>query len=330
MADIREVAKRANVSPSTVSRVLGGTTRVAEEKRARVLAAIDELDYRPNVSAQSLKGIRTRTIGLVIPNVRNLVLPAAIRGVEDVARNHGYAVVLCNTDEDSEKEQFYIKTLKSRLIDGFLFTTAKINSHNIKELQAEGFPVMLLLRELDEQSHAVVLDHYNGAYQATNYLLSRGLKKIGLVNGSLDIKLYNERYAGYRSALKEAGLKVPDEAVVHGIDGGIEAYRAATRILLNRVDIDAFFATSDDKALGVMRAIKDLGLSIPGDISVIGFDNADIALLLDPPLTTVAQSLYEMGAAACQQLIEMIEAHQPVPPQIQRFPAEVVIRNSVK
>ncbi|HAK74242.1 MAG TPA: LacI family transcriptional regulator, partial [Sporomusaceae bacterium] len=128
------------------------------------------------------------------------------------------------------------------------------------------------------------LDHYNGAYQATNYLLSRGLKKIGLVNGSLDIKLYDERYAGYRSALKEAGLKVPDEAVVHGIDGGIEAYRAATRILLNRVDIDAFFATSDDKALGVMRAIKDLGLSIPGDISVIGFDNADIALLLDPPL----------------------------------------------
>ncbi|HAK74243.1 MAG TPA: LacI family transcriptional regulator, partial [Sporomusaceae bacterium] len=104
MADIREVAKRANVSPSTVSRVLGGTTRVVEEKRARALAAIDELDYRPNVSAQSLKGIRTRTIGLVIPNVRNLVLPAAIRGVEDVARNHGYAVVLCNTDEDSEKE----------------------------------------------------------------------------------------------------------------------------------------------------------------------------------------------------------------------------------
>ena len=189
---------------------------------------------------------------------------------------------------------------------------------------------MLLLRELDQQSHAVVLDHYNGAYQATNYLISRGLSKIGLINGSLELKLYVDRYAGYKCALEEAGLKAPDEAVIHGVNDGLAAYRVATRILLNRIPVDAFFATTDDKALGVMRAIKDLGRSVPGDISVMGFDDADIALLLDPPLTTVAQPLYEMGAMACEQLIQMIEAKQPFEPKIQRFPPQVVIRNSVK
>lgn len=329
MSDIKEVAKKANVSPSTVSRVIGGKIPVAEETKNRVLAAIAELHYRPNVIAQGLKGISTKTIGLVIPNVRSLVFPAAIRAIEDVAKKNGYVVVLCNTDEDFEQEKFYIETLRSRLVDGFIFSTARPGAQNILDLETEGFPVVLLLRQLERRVNAVVLDNFNSSYQAVKYLISRGLSKIGLINGSLELTLYQERFAGYKRALEEAGLPLPEKAIIHGIVGGEDAYLATTRILQTGVSVDSFFATNDPKALGAMRAVKDQGLSIPGDISIMGFDNLDIAPLLDPPLTTVAQPFYEMGAKACERLINMIENKRPEKPKIDVLPAKVIVRGSV-
>lgn len=329
MSDIKEVAKKANVSPSTVSRVIGGKIPVAEETKNRVLAAIAELRYRPNVIAQGLKGISTKTIGLVIPNVRSLVFPAAIRGIEDIAKKNGYVVVLCNTDEDFEQERFYIETLRSRLVDGFIFSTARPGAQNILDLEAEGFPVVLLLRQLERRVSAVVLDNFNSSYQAVKYLISRGLTKIGLINGPLELTLYQERFAGYKKAMEEAGLPLPMAAIVHGIEGGEDAYLATTRILETGVHIDSFFATNDPKALGAIRAVKDYGLSVPGDISIMGFDNLDIAPLLDPPLTTVAQPFYEMGAKACERLINMIENKRPEKPKIDVLPAKVIVRGSV-
>lgn len=329
MADIREVAKMANVSPSTVSRVLGGKVPVAEETKNKVLAAIAELNYRPNIVAQSLKGARFRSIGLIVPNVRSLVFPAAIRGIEDVAMKHGYIVVLCNTDEDSEQERAYIEGLRSRLVDGFIFSTARPDYKNIKALEAENFPMVLLIRQMGLSTNAVVVDNFGGAYQATKYLISRGLKRIGLINGSLDIQLYQERFEGYKKAMEEGRLPLPDGAVLHGVYGWEDAYRETRRMLDDGIKVDAFFATNDPKAAGVMRAIKDSGLSIPQDISVMGFDNIDIAPLLDPPLTTVAQPFYKMGAKACEQLIRIIEGKRRSKPKIETFPAKLVIRGSV-
>ncbi|WP_312197772.1 LacI family DNA-binding transcriptional regulator [Anaerospora hongkongensis] len=329
MSDIKEVAKRANVSPSTVSRVIGGKIPVAEETKNRVLAAIAELNYRPNIIAQGLKGISTKTIGLVIPNVRSLVFPAAIRGIEDIAKKNGYVVVLCNTDEDFEQEKFYIETLRSRLVDGFIFSTARAGAQNIMELETEGFPVVLLLRQLEDCVNAVVLDNFNSAYQAVKYLISRGLRSIGLINGPLELTLYEERFAGYKKAMAEAGLALPEQAIVHGIEGGEDAYLATKDILKTGVKVDAFFATNDPKALGAMRAVKDYGLAVPNDISIMGFDNLDFAPLLDPPLTTVAQPFYEMGAKACQRLISIIEEKKNEKPQIDILAAKVIVRGSV-
>ncbi|MDR3592514.1 MAG: LacI family DNA-binding transcriptional regulator [Negativicutes bacterium] len=330
MGDIREVAKMANVSPSTVSRVLGGKVPVAEETKNKVLAAIAELNYRPNMVAQSLKGGRFRSIGLIIPNVRSLVFPAAIRGIEDVAMKHGYIVVLCNTDEDQEQEKAYIEGLRSRLVDGFIFSTARPDYQNIKALEEEGFPLVLLLRQMGSQAHAVVVDNFDGAYQATQHLIARGLKRIALINGSLDIQLYQERFHGYKQAMDEAWLPLPDGAVLQGIYGWEDAYRETMGLLSAGTKVDAFFATNDPKAAGVMRAVKDFGLSIPGDISVMGFDDSDIAPLLDPPLTTVAQPFYKMGAKACEQLIKVIEGKRRPKPKIDVFPAKLVVRGSVK
>lgn len=329
MTDIREVAKRAGVSPSTVSRVVGGLVTVAPATKSKVIAAIAELNYRPNMVAQRLKGGSLKSIGLIIPNVRSLVFPAAIRGIEDVATSHGYIVVLCNTDEDPQQEKAYIEGLRSRFIDGFIFSTARPDYQNIKELQADNFPLVLLIRQMDNTADAVVVNNFDGAYQATKYMIGRGLKRIGLINGPMDIPLYQERFRGFSQALAEAGLPLLTDAVVHGVYGWEDGYQVTMDLLRKGIHVDSIFATSDPKALGVMRAVKDFGLNVPKDISVMGFDNSDIAPLLDPPLTTMDQPFYEMGAKACDSLIKIIEGTRASKPKVDVLPAELVIRGSV-
>lgn len=330
LTNIKEVAKLAGVSASTVSRVLTGNIPVAEDTKERVLEAVKQLNYQPNVLAQGLKGARIKTIGLIIPNVRNLVFPAAIRGIEDTANQHGYSVVLCNTDESVEKEKFYIDSLRRRLIDGFIFSTARPGYEHIDELKREGFPVVSLLRHHGNKIDAIVLDNFTGAYEATRYMLSRGLKRLAFINGWMDITLYQQRFKGFQKAMEDAGVKILPDLVVHNIDGWEDGYQAMASLLASGRRIDGVFAASDPKALGVIRAIKDFGLSIPDDISVMGFDNLDLAPLADPPLTTVAQPFYEMGAKACERLIHIIEANQKPKARLVMMPPELVIRKSVR
>lgn len=329
LVNIKEVAKAAGVSASTVSRVLTGNVPVSAEAKARVLDAVEKMNYLPNAVAQGLKGGSLHTIGLVIPNVRSLVFPAAIRGIEDTAGQHGYTVVLCNTDENIDKERYYIKSLRQRLIDGFIFSTARPGHEYLLDLASEGVPVVFLIRQLGKSVDTVTLDNEGGAYEATRYMLSRGLKKISLINGSLDLPLYKHRYDGYRRALGEAGVTEPAGLVVHGISGWDDGYLVMKEMLEQKNVPDAVFATSDPKAMGVIRAIRDAGLQVPQDISVMGFDNLDFAALLDPPMTTVAQPFYEMGVKACQRLIHLIENGPGKNVEIDVLPAELVIRKSV-
>jgi len=293
------------------------------------MAAVEKMNYQPNAFAQGLKGGRIQTIGLVIPNVRSLVFPAAIRGIEDTAGQHGYTVVLCNTDENIEKERFYIENLRRRLIDGFIFSTARPGHEYLLDLPSEGVPVVFMIRQLGKSINTVVLDNEGGAYEATRYMLSRGLKKIALINGSLELPLYRHRYEGYLRALQEAGAVEPADMVVHGISGWDDGYQVMKELLEKRHRPDAVFATSDPKAMGIIRAIRDIGLRVPQDISVMGFDNLDFSSQIDPPLTTVAQPFYEMGVRACRRLIQMIEKGQNSRPKVEVLSAQLVIRKSV-
>lgn len=331
MVNIKEVAKQAGVSPSTVSRVLTGNIPVSADARQKVLDAVKELDYQPNPLAQGLKGGRIKTIGLFIPNVRDLVFPAAIRGIEDTAKQHGYTVILCNTDDNEAKELSYIHSLQRRFINGFILSTARMNSTHLCKLQEEKFPVVYLIRHLgDEGLDAVVLDNFDGAYQAASYLLKQGYRKIALINGDIDVLLYQERFAGYQKAHCEAEVPLEDALIVHNVKGWHDSERVVKDMLAAGMRPDAIFATSDPKAIGVMRAVKDFGLKIPDDISVIGFDDSDIAALLDPPLTTVAQPFYEMGVRACEKLIRLIENKRRLRPRVEVFPAKLVVRKSVR
>lgn len=329
MVNIKDVAKAAGVSPSTVSRVLVGAVPVAPATKEKVLKVVKDLNYQPNALAQGLKGGRIKTIGLIIPNVRNLVFPAAVRGIEDTAKQFGYTVVLCNADDDTSKEIFYIEALKRRLIDGFIFSTARPGSDHIGELGRAGFPVVSLLRHYGNEVDAVILDNAGGAYTATKYLLSRGLRRIAVLNGWMDLVLYQERFAGYKRALAEAGLAVDPVMVVDNIGGGDEAYVAMNRLLDEGVRPDAVFATSDPKAIGAIRALKDRGFRVPEDVSVMGFDNIDMVNLIDPPLTTMAQPFYEMGAQACKRLIKLIESSRRPRVKIEMLTAQIVVRRSV-
>lgn len=329
MVNIKEVAKAAGVSASTVSRVLTGKVPVSENARTRVVEAVERMNYQPNACAQGLKGGRLRTIGLVVPNIRSLVFPAAIRGIEDTAGERGYTVILCSTDEDADKERMHIENLRRRLVDGFIFFTARPGHEYLLDLPGEGVPVVFLIRQLGRSVNTVVLDNEGGAYQATRYMISRGLRKIALINGELEMPLYRDRYAGYARAMREAGLDEPPGLVVHGISGWDDGYRVMTELLEAGHGPDAVFATSDPKAMGIIRAIRDRGLQVPEDISVMGFDNLDFSTQIDPPLTTVAQPFYEMGVSACRRLIDRIETGRSSRPKTEVLPAQLVIRKSV-
>lgn len=329
MVNIHDVAKAAGVSTSTVSRVLTGNVPVSEEARNRVMEAVGKLKYQPNAFAQGLKGGSLRTIGLVVPNIRSLVFPAAIRGIEDTAEENGYTVVLCNTDENIAKERSYIDSLRRRLIDGFIFSTARPGHEYLLDLPSEGVPSVFLIRQLGKSVNTVVLDNEGGAYEATWYMLSRGLKKIAFINGSLDLPLYRNRYEGYLRAMREEQVAEPADMVIHGISGWDDGYLVMKELLEKGCRPDAVFATSDPKAMGIIRAIRDIGLHVPQDISVMGFDNLDFSTQIDPPLTTVAQPFYEMGVRACRRLIDLIEKGRTNRPKIEVLPAQLVIRKSV-
>ncbi|MDR2655372.1 MAG: LacI family transcriptional regulator [Oscillospiraceae bacterium] len=333
MATIKDVAALAGVSISTVSRTLSGIAPVSDETREAVMKAVEELNYQPNVLAQGLKRGRSNLISLIIPNIMNPIFPAVARGVEDRARNMGFNVILCNTDEKLDVEEDYVKKLQMRWVDGYIFATASGNSAHIRELHGQGVPVVLLIRGMDLAVDQIVLDNFKGAYEAVSYLISQGNGSVAIYNGRTDIELYQERYNGYLKALEDAGIPF-DENLVLGSAQNAEqtnTYPSVMEMLEKGLRPDAIFVASDPMALGVMRAIRDFGLRVPDDISVIGFDNLEFSAMLEPPLTTVSQPLYKMGALAAERLIKRIERKgASKPPRIFRINSKLIVRHTVK
>lgn len=334
MATIKDVAKMAGVSPSTVSRVLSGKGVVKESTRQKVMEAVMSLNYRPNVLARGLKKGETKTIGLIIPNIRNPIFPVVVKGVEDMARRYGYTVVLCNTDESAELEKEYIQKLRKRWVDGLILVPSGKEVEHIRELQQEGFPVVVLIRSVDVPVKTIVIDNFKAAYDAVSFLVKTGHRRIVIVKGNQQLNLYKERFKGYVQALKDAGLPVREELIT-GDDSGsaqwsMDGYNAISSLLRQNISFDAVFATTDLRAIGAIRAIKDHGLRVPEDISVLGFDNLDFSSLIDPPLTTVAQPLYRMGESAVNKLLHLIENGGEEGPLTEYMSSELIIRKSTK
>ncbi len=327
MATIKDVAKLAGVSSSTVSRALSGKIPVDEKTKERVLAAVKQLNYQPNALAKGLKEGKTRTIGLIVPNICNPVFPLVSRGVEDAARKHGYTLILCNTDEDLDREREAIQKLRKHWVDGIILATSGTENIHIREVKNSGLPLVLLIRKMGEEIDAVMIDNYNSAFKGVSYLIRMGHRKIAIVNGDDKLILYQQRFQGYIHALKDAGIAF-DPSLVLSVSNEDSCYETVSSFLQRGKDIDAFFAASDLLALEVMRAAQDAGFSIPEDISVLGFDDLPFSPFLNPPLTTVHQPLYQMGQNAAERLISIIEGEQSKP-IVQVLETKLIERKSV-
>lgn len=332
MVTIKEVARLAGVSASTVSRTLSGKVPVKPGTRRRVLAAVAELGYQPNLLAQGLKYGSSRTIGILVPNIHDLVFPEAIRGISEVATASGYTVVLSITEGDLQRELSIITNLRRRQIDGLILFTATTESGHILQLVEAGLPVVLALRHMGKKVDAVIADNFQGGYHGAKFLLEKGFRQIALINGPLQLDLYRRRFEGFTAAFKEAGVSLDQTMIRHGVFGWPESRRTMCNLLEQGHCPEAVFAASDVNALGVVRALRDWGLGVPGDVSVLGFDNLDISAATEPPLTTINQPFYIIGRKAAERLFDLMKGTGvggERRPRVEQLPVDLVIRNSV-
>ena len=308
---LEEVALLAGVSVSTVSRTLAGKAHVSEKARKKVLEAVNTLDYRPNMMARTLKLGYSSTIAVMIPSLDNLIYPAFVQGVQDEASRAGYMVTICNTGENKDvEEQFIRNSCNVMSVAGLIVSTIRNDSDHLAKLRDEGYPIVVAVRELDNSEFdTIVVDNFDGSKLMTKYLIDKGCHKIALVVGDRELSLYRKRYEGYMAALEEASIEYEDELVVNDKeDNNVQLINDINALIERRPEVDAIFATTDARAFAVTKALKDMGLKIPQDIRVAGFDGVALGLYMDPPLTTVRQPFYELGVQAVQQLLEQINA----------------------
>jgi len=330
VALIKEVARQAGVSPSTVSRVLNGSAGVSPAKEAKVRAAVEALNYIPNSVAKSLKLGKSNTIAILIPNINNLVYPEIVRGIEDCARENGYTVILCNTSEDMEQEKNYVQTLLNRQVDGMIVASYTEKHRHIDELNKRQFPIVLALRGKDESFNTVGVDNAHWAYQAVRYLLEQGHRNVAIAVGDLGVRLYQQRLEGYKKALAEYGIPFDEDYLIYDQVGPDSVYDGVCGLVKSGRKVDAIFTSNDYRAFVALSALKELGVRVPGDISVMGFDGVRMSALVSPTLSTVQQPMYQIGEKAMKRLVAMIQAEKPLKPELRQLKANLLIRESTK
>jgi LacI family transcriptional regulator len=302
---IRDVAQRAGVSTASVSRVLNGTDRVSPGVAARVQTAVAALGYQPSDVARSLKTAVTNILACVIPDISNPFFPEMVRGVEDVAREFGYATLLCNTDDDPDKEDEYLRVLARRRIDGLILIPSHDESPPIplSYLIEHLTPVVLVDRGMDGfAGDRVMVDNRRGGQLAAEHVLDLGHRRIGIVNRAPDTSSARERQEGFATAL--ADRDAYDVALVRYGDYAIGSGRTHAMDLLSRTPRPtAILAGNDLIGIGALQAAAELGLTVPGDVSIVGFDGIALSEFVAPPLTTVAQPTYQLGRLAASLLV---------------------------
>ena len=330
--NIKDVARKAGVSTATVSRVLGDFHGVRDKTKKKVLKAVADLNYEINAVARHLRQKKTKTIGIIVENVLSKFCSVIAKSVEDTNNKFGYNTILCNADENPEKELNYLKILKSNRVDGIILTPTGKNSKYVQHLINSGTKVVLLDRLIEGvDCDAILVDNANGAYKAVKHLIDQGYRKIGIVSGILDRTTGAERLKGYLQAIEEAGIAKEDSLIKIG-NFKKESGRKLTKELLEQSNKPkAIFTTNIDMSMGALLAIKEKGLTIPEDIGIVCFDDSDWALILEPSITVIRQPVYQLGSTAAELLIKKIEDeeknldHQPT---VVTLNTELIIRNS--
>ncbi|MER2298722.1 LacI family DNA-binding transcriptional regulator [Pseudomonas promysalinigenes] len=306
MATIKDVAALAGISYTTVSHVLNKTRPVSEQVRLKVEAAISELDYVPSAVARSLKARSTATIGLLVPSSVNPYFAELARGIEDACERNGYCVILCNSDDNPQKQRNYLRVLLEKRIDGLVVASVGEDADLLQSLAGVRTPMVIVDRELEGvDADMVRIDHELGAYLATSHLLELGHRDIAYIGGPAQTGVTQLRLSGFRRAMAQAQAPVEAGRVLHCDFTSPGGHAAATQ-LLDGERPTAIFAGNDMIGVGVLRAAAERNINVPGELSVIGFDDIELSRYVYPPLTTVGQSIRELGESAAALLLSRI------------------------
>jgi LacI family transcriptional regulator len=323
-----DVAAHAGVSKTTVSHVINDTRFVEEETKQRVLQAIAELGYRPSVVARSLTTNRTETVGVIVSDSSNYFFAEVLRGIEDVLRPENYALLVCNTAEILEREAHYLDILMRQRVDGIIAAATSRRWDELTEVEAQHIPVVFVDRIFEGLDDPFVgVDNQKGAYLGTKCIIDCGHRQIGILAGFQRLSTMRERLVGFRQALQEHDIPLPEDWVITSalsIEGGHEAMR---QLLTLPERPTAVFLNNNLLALGALLALKELGLRCPEDVGLVGFDDHPWAAVSDPPLTVVRQPAQELGRVAAEMLLARINDEQIADPRV-ILDCEVVLRQS--
>ncbi|MBW3469514.1 LacI family DNA-binding transcriptional regulator [Arthrospiribacter ruber] len=332
---ITDIAKELNVSPSTVSRALHDSPFISEERKREILDFAKKMNYRPNQLALSLLNKRTKILGVIVPEITSYYFSTAINGIQDKVGDFGYKLMISQSNESFEEEIRLMEAMSLVRVDGFLISPSSntVDFDHIKTIKESGFPLIIFDRDchgLDVDK--VVVDDYSGAFDAVNYLVKTGCKRIAHITGSSNLSTTKHRRQGYLDALLENGLNIQDELIIFGEDSTSETGVDGMKSLFNLEKLpDAVFCYNDAIAIGAMSVIRERDILIPDQISLVGFDDEPYSTYFKPSLTSVWQPVYDLGVLSAKILLDQLNSdidqneyrHEILKP-------ELVIRNSSK
>ncbi|MGQ9600735.1 MAG: LacI family DNA-binding transcriptional regulator [Anaerolineae bacterium] len=327
MVSIKDIARAIGVSPSTVSRAWNNKPGVSVETRKQILRAIEELGYSPNELARGLKLQQSSTVGLVIPNIHNQVYAEIASSLENACTTEGYLVILCNSGRDPRREDTLLYMLRAKRVDGVVIIPGQEPLRLVEPLRRTRIPVVILEHVVPGE-YCIIVDDLAGGRLGTQHLLDLGHRRIAMISRTRHSGTSALRVTGYRQVLEEAGISFDDELLVECESGHEAAYLAMRRLLTLDDPPTAVFTHNDVQALGALHAIQSAGLSVPGDISVVGFDDISSSAYFYPPLTTVRYPKQEVGKLAAETVLALVRGNDLPGPWTRILPVELVIRGS--
>jgi len=334
---IKDIAKSLGLSTSTVSRALRDSYEISPETKKKVLEYAEKINYQPNPIALSLKQRRSFSIGVVVCEIANSFFSQIINGIESIANQHGYNVIIAQSGESFERELGNLQFLASRSVDGLIISvsTETRDFEFFRSLKEKGLPIVFFDRIVDEiETHKVIVDNKKGVYDATNHLIRNGYTRIAAIANAKELSITKDRLAGYQSALEENHFAVNECLIQYCQHGGMilsEVQEAVSNLLKLSPRPDAIVSTSDKLTTGSLRILKANNIEVPDQMGLVGFSNTDLTELLNPSLTVIKQPAFEMGRLASELLFQLIEGKQPVVEfETRVLTTELIIRDSTK
>lgn len=302
---IKDVAKKANVSVATVSRILNNLPGYSEKTKEKVLRVIEEMGYQPNAIARGLINKKTKTLGVLLPAVSDTFASVVLSGIEDMANDLDYSVMVCNTDKDGIRTMKYLQALREKQVDGIVFISEFFKEEYYHAITAMKLPIVLVSTKAPYDIPFIKVDDEKAVFDGVGYLIDRGHRSIGMIAGTKgDTIATIPRIEGYKRALKEYGISYDESKIVYGDFGFDSGISAAEELLNKNKNLTAIFCSSDEMAAGALSYLYRKSVRVPDEISLMGYDNTKVAEMAIPPLTTVGQPLYEMGKNAVRILLE--------------------------